>query len=71
MGRPGLTPKELAKVKVGNDLAAWAVKVIRACLENRVPILLENPQSSFLWRLPDMVDLLQLGLVVNTLDVLE
>lgn len=50
-GRPGLSKKMRKKVRDGNSFAQWAAHLIRK-YHGRLWFWVENPQSSWFWRLP-------------------
>lgn len=52
-GLPGLSTRLQGQVEEGNNLFYNAVKVFDQCIRYHVPFLWENPQSSFMWKMPD------------------
>ena len=50
MGRADLLPHEAAKVRVGNRTFHFSCDIIELCLEMRIPVFLENPADSLMWR---------------------
>lgn len=46
-------------VRNGNVLAAFSCRVFRQCCQLGIPVALENPASSLLWRMPQMLSLLR------------
>ena len=50
-GRPGLPPPARERVRVGNLLANWMASVYRRCVSHDIAVWVENPDSSWLWRL--------------------
>jgi len=57
-GLPDLRPADQAKVDMGNSLLKWVISVARACIVNQVVCILENPWTSWAWKLPSMQRLL-------------
>ena len=49
------------QVLTGNALADFSIEMIELGLETGTPVFLENPQRSFLWKYPGLVQLLHLG----------
>ena len=50
-GRPGLPPPVRERIRVGNLLANWMAFAYRRCVALDVAVWVENPDSSWLWRL--------------------
>ena len=48
-GLPDLVAADSQRVAVGNRLAEVSCRVIRECIRRRIPVIIENPGSSFLW----------------------
>ena len=59
-GLPGLRPSEQRAVEQGNAMAQFTISVIRLCIELQIPVGLENPLTSRLWLLPELVQLCSL-----------
>jgi hypothetical protein len=57
-GLAGLTPEEQERFRIGNALASWAADLIHMCIKPRVPVVIENPQTSRLWLFPSLAALL-------------
>ena len=57
-GLPGLRAADQAKVDMGNSLLRWVLRIARACLVNGTVCILENPWTSWAWKMPGMVRLL-------------
>lgn len=57
-GLPGLPPHDLEKVLKANNMLVQAVRLIRKCLQLKLPGYLENPRSSFVWMTPQIQRLL-------------
>ena len=55
-GLPGLAGRTLYVVQNGNRCAAATAAVIKACVLAHVPVGLENPCGSYLWRMPDILE---------------
>ena len=58
-GVPGLDPKHLRAVQAGNRTMLATVRVIESCIHMKVPVALENPQSSKLFKVPRLQKLFQ------------
>ena len=56
-GLPSLSPQQVRRVREGNALAQAAISMCFACLAADVGFSLENPKTSLLWDLPEMVNL--------------
>ena len=52
-GLPGLSWNMQKKVKVGNAIARFCSLLMKLCYELEIGFWCENPDSSFLWSLPD------------------
>ena len=52
LGLSGLKPHDAEKVRVGNVLARFSVRVLFLALQLCIPFTVENPQRSRLWILP-------------------
>ena len=61
MGLPGLPERLQAQVDLGNALLNATVQLIRACVAQGIPWILENPGSSYLFKTPAVLDLIRLG----------
>ena len=61
MGLPNLKASDKRKVAQSNQLLEFALRVIEICQQLRVPWTLENPQSSRLWLVPAVRQLLLHG----------
>ena len=59
MGRAHLLPHEAAKVRVGNRTFHLSCDVIELCLELRLPVFIENPAGSLMWKARRLRRLLQ------------
>ena len=53
-GLPNLSPKDTAKVRLGNQTMRQSAEVLRCCVSLGIPAILENPVSSMLWLAPPM-----------------
>ena len=60
-GLPGLSVKDQARVRGGNRTCRFAVEVVRACLASNMPVILENPSGSRLWKAPPLEQALKKG----------
>ena len=54
-GLPSLSPKDRRKVRDGNYLLAFLLRIISACELYRIPYVVENPATSMLWEMPTML----------------
>ena len=54
-GLPHLSPKDLAKVKIGNALASFSLSLFHCCRLRGIPCAIENPHTSRLFLLPSFV----------------
>ena len=50
-GIPTMRPTMRDKVKLGNSMATWVSRLVRLCKRHDVRFWVENPRSSWLWRL--------------------
>jgi len=66
MGLPNLPEKDATKVAIGNKLLARTIQLIKTCEKLQIPISVENPRTSWLWRTPAMRRLLSRAHVVHT-----
>ena len=60
MGRADLLPHEAAKVRVGNRTFHFSCDVIELCMELRIPVFIENPAGSLIWKARRLQRLLRL-----------
>ena len=58
-GFDNLTSTQRSKVHLGNLTLRRTIYLIKACIAARVPVCLENPQSSLMWHAPGMNALLR------------
>lgn len=56
-GKPNLSPNMTAKVEEGNSFALWMFGLLRLAMENKLEVWLENPASSWMFRLPEWKEL--------------
>jgi hypothetical protein len=56
-GLANLSGKMLEKVLLGNAHAIWASSLIQLCRELKIHYWVENPDGSFLWLLPEFLQL--------------
>ena len=56
-GLPHLTRAQRRRAEEGNRLARAAVRLIRACIEAKVGFSIENPHTSMMWDMPEMMDI--------------
>ena len=59
-GLPHLCGRDSIKVQQANTMLYGAYRIIRRCLKLHIPGYLENPQTSLLWKTPQMKRLLRL-----------
>ena len=59
MGRADLLPHEAAKVRVGNRTFHFSCDVIELCVELGIPVFIENPAGSLIWKARRLQRLLQ------------
>jgi hypothetical protein len=53
-GFKSLTGKNLQKVQDGNNLLRLSLRLLAVCEQHGIPYALENPMSSFAWKMPNM-----------------
>ena len=58
-GIPGLGERMKQKVAEGNRIALWAIKIVSLALVLNLSVWLENPASSWMFRLPEWLMLCQ------------
>jgi hypothetical protein len=58
-GLDGLLEKDLSRVRTANVIMKNTITVVRAPIKARVPFIVENPQSSIMWWLPEIKAMLQ------------
>ena len=51
-GLPDLAGADLQKVRAGNSLAYASFSIFMECRRHNIPVLIENPAYSWLWKLP-------------------
>lgn len=54
-GLPQLKPKDLRKVREGNALLDAVLRFIQVCEQQHIPFGFENPASSFIWSMPQLI----------------
>ena len=68
-GLPNLSHRDQAKIRLGNACAKFSCRVIALCNSLHVPVMLENPRTSMLWKIPPLLRLLRApSCVMNTTD---
>ena len=60
-GVPGLPGHLQERVDTGNRLMKFALQVVRWCVRAKVAFLMENPRSSWMFRLPTVKRLIAAG----------
>ena len=53
-GLPYLSFKDFCKLREGNQLFHFTLKLLQLCEEHKVPFVLENPLTSYVWDLPPL-----------------
>ena len=53
-GLPGLTPSDQYKLRQGNRMFLFTLRLMKLCDKQRVPFVVENPFSSMAWDVPAM-----------------
>lgn len=56
-GLPNISPKDQEKVRIGNQCLRSSLRIIRWLDRLGVPWILENPHSSKMWFIPELVEL--------------
>jgi hypothetical protein len=56
-GRSGLNVYDRTKLKTGNALLVFSLRIFAACCHYNVPVALENPKTSFAWSMPPLLDI--------------
>ena len=54
-GLPNLKPADLRKVRDGNAMLDITLRMIQTCEQQHIPYGFENPASSFIWFMPQLV----------------
>ena len=54
-GLPSLSWKDFCKVREGNHLFRFTLKILQLCNQHSIPFVLENPLSSFAWSMPPLL----------------
>ena len=62
-GYSDLRPADAVKVHNGNTFLRFCCRLIRACIATKTVGLLENPHTSWAWKMPEMLSLMKLPLV--------
>lgn len=57
-GLEGLSDRDQAKVRLGNRTARASAELIQLCVALKIPVALENPQTSLLWSYPPIARLM-------------
>ena len=60
-GVPGLSDAELRRLALGNATLRVTIELIRALNKLSIPVVLENPSSSYLWQAPPLAPVLASG----------
>jgi len=58
-GLPNLNKADQARVVLGNKQVRWVCKLIQAAIHHGTPFVLENPQTSRIWLVPCLADLIK------------
>ena len=56
---PELSRAQREKVGIGNDTMRATARIVRCAIACRVPVSLENPNSSMIWQAPPLKRLIQ------------
>lgn len=62
-GFDGLRAHDERKVRLGNNLLRFVVRVITVCIVMKVPAIAENPFASWAWKMPGALHLLSRPIV--------
>lgn len=54
-GLPNLSRRDQQKVNTGNALLVFTIYLMSVCESLHIPYALENPSSSFAWKMPELV----------------
>lgn len=54
-GLPGLSPKDVTKVRIGNLTMKFTAQTIRLAHSHLIPVFLENPVHSMIWLAPPLL----------------
>lgn len=60
LGLPGLSPNDQLKVERGNTLATFSFSLFLLARSLNVPVVIENPSTSWLWQLPGALNVLRI-----------
>lgn len=58
-GLPGLSSSDQRKVREGNQLFSFTMRILRQCYSSQVPFVLENPLTSMAWQMTPFQKFLQ------------
>jgi hypothetical protein len=53
-GLPGLGSSDARKLRQGNQLFLFSLRILRLCDQLRIPFVIENPLTSMAWEVPAM-----------------
>ncbi len=56
-GFPNLVHKHKARVRISNMATLFTIKVMRKVSENGGAVVLQNPENSLLWKIPQLAKL--------------
>ena len=59
LGLPSLSPSDQLKVERGNILASFSCSLFMLARSLNIPVVIENPSTSWLWQLPGALNLLR------------
>ena len=54
-GLPGLSVADQSRVRTGNMLLQFSIRILELCEHLGIPYALENPYSSYAWHTPTIV----------------
>ena len=60
LGLPGLSPNDQIKVERGNILATFSFSLFLLARSLNIPVVIENPSTSWLWQLPGALSLIRI-----------
>ena len=68
-GVPGLSSYDQARVDEGNVQALFSLRIFAILMRKGLPCIIENPRASRLWFFQEVLDLIEQGAVLLTLDL--
>ena len=58
-GLPGLSVADQSRVRTGNLLLRFSIRILELCEQLQIPYALENPYSSYAWHTPTIVNFIR------------